>query len=211
MTILSKLVRASLAGAVVLAASSVGRAETAAKPSTSTLPVAPGNQVSIEYTLTDEKGAEIQSNKGETPITYVVGKSEILPGLEKALSGMHAGDEKDVKLPPEEAYGPVRKEAIQEVPKDKIPPEALKVGTILRAQSPDGQTGMARVSEVKDKTVIVDLNHPLAGKTLAFHVKVLDVKKAEAKGPEAKPEAAAAPPAPPAGDAAAKGVEKTTP
>jgi FKBP-type peptidyl-prolyl cis-trans isomerase SlyD len=108
---------------------------------------------------------------------------------------MHVGEEKDVKLRPEEAYGPVRKDAFQEVPKSSIPAEALKAGTPLRAQAPDGRTMVARVSEVKDKTVVVDLNHLLAGKTVVFHLKVLDVKKAEEKS-EATSKAAEPPPAP---------------
>jgi len=163
-------------------------AETAPEVPQPGLTVAPGYKVTVEYTLSDDKGQQIQTNKGEAPLVYTQGKSEILSGLEKALEGMHVGEEKDVKLPPEEAYGPVQKEAFQEVPKSSIPAEAQKVGTPLSAQSPDGRTLMARVSEIKDKTVVVDLNHPLAGKTLAFHVKVLDVKKAEEK-PQATPAA----------------------
>jgi FKBP-type peptidyl-prolyl cis-trans isomerase SlyD len=169
-------------------------AEAAPNPPQTTIAVAPGYQISLEYTLSDEKGAQIQTNKGEAPIVYTPGKSEILPGLEKALDGMHVGEEKDVKLPPEEAYGPVDKEAFQEVPKSSIPAAGLKVGAPLRAQSPDGRSMMARVSEIKEKTVVVDLNHPLAGKTLAFHVKILDVKKVDAKA-HATSKAAQAPPA----------------
>ena len=169
--------------------------------------VAPGYQVSLEYTLSDDKGAEIQTNKGEAPLVYTPGKQEILPGLEKALDGMHVGEEKDVKLPPEDAYGPVDKEAFQEVPKSSIPAEGLKVGTPLRAKSPDGRAMMARVSEIKDKTVIVDLNHPLAGKTLAFHVKILDVKKVEGKA-HATSKAAKAPPA---ADAKTGATDKSAP
>jgi len=174
-------------------------AEAAPNPPQPTIAVAPGYQVSLEYTLSDEKGAQMQTNKGEAPLVYTPGKNEILPGLEKALDGMHVGEEKDVKLPPEEAYGPVDKEAFQEVPKSSIPAEGLKVGTPLRAHSPDGRSMMARVSEIKDKTVVVDLNHPLAGKTLAFHVKILDVKKVEekahatSKGAQARPTADAKP------------------
>jgi FKBP-type peptidyl-prolyl cis-trans isomerase SlyD len=169
--------------------------------------VAPGYQVSLEYTLSDEKGAQIQTNKGEAPLVYTPGKQEILPGLEKALDGMHVGEEKDVKLPPEEAYGPIDKEAFQEVPKSSIPAAGLKVGAPLRAQSPDGRTMLARVSEIKDKTVVVDLNHPLAGKTLAFHVKVLEVKKVEEKARATSK----APKAPAAADAKPGATDKSAP
>ncbi len=157
------------------------------------LAIAPGTVVSVEYTLTDEKGAEIENNRGKEPLVYTAGDNQIIPGLEKALTGLHKGEEKDVKLSPDEAYGPVNKEAFQEVPKDKVPQEAWKVGSVLRAQGPEGQTMLVRVAEIKDKTVVMDFNHPMAGKSLAFHVKVLDVKKAEPKAAEGAPKAAPAP------------------
>jgi FKBP-type peptidyl-prolyl cis-trans isomerase SlyD len=202
MKIRSTMLGWSLIAVLLAISASCLSAETAPKPPQPTPAVAPGYKISVEYTLSDDKGTQIQTNKGEAPLVYTQGKNEILPGLEKALDGMHVGEEKDVKLSPEEAYGPGQKEAFQEVPKTSIPAEALKVGTPLSAQSPDGRTLMARVSEIKDKTVIVDLNHPLAGKTLAFHVKVLDVKKAEEK-PQATSKA---PPAasPEGADAGAK-------
>src|SRR5436309_3452414 len=104
--------------AVVLALpAAVLAAEAAPSAPQPAIAVAPGYQVSLEYTLSDDKGAEIQTNKGEAPLVYTPGKQEILPGLEKALDGMHVGEEKNVKLPPEDAYGPVDKEAFQEVPK----------------------------------------------------------------------------------------------
>lgn len=185
----------SLTGMVLALPVAALSAEAAPQPPQPSVAIAPGYQVSLEYTLSEEKGVEIQTNKGEAPLVYTPGKNEIFPGLEKALDGMHVGEEKDVKLRPEEAYGPVRKDAFQEVPKSSIPAEALKAGTPLRAQAPDGRTMVARVSEVKDKTVVVDLNHLLAGKTVVFHLKVLDVKKAEEKS-EATSKAAEPPPAP---------------
>jgi FKBP-type peptidyl-prolyl cis-trans isomerase SlyD len=184
----------SLMGIVLALPAAALSADAAPSQPQSTIAVAPGYQVSLEYTLSDEKGTQLQTNKGEAPLVYTPGKQQILPGLEKALDGMHVGEEKDVKLPPEEAFGPIDKEAFQEVPKSKIPADGLKVGTPLRAQSPDGRTMTARVSEIKDKTVVVDLNHPLAGKTVAFHVKILDVTKAKEKAP-APAKAAKAPPA----------------
>lgn len=154
------------------------------------LAIVPGTVVSLEYTLSDDQGKQIESNKGKEPLVYTQGQHQIVPGLEKALTGLHAGDEKTVKVLPEEGYGPVEKDALQEIPKDQIPAEARKAGTFLQARSAEGQTRMVRVSEVKDKTVVIDFNHPLAGKTLAFHVKVIDVKLADGKVeglPDAKP------------------------
>jgi FKBP-type peptidyl-prolyl cis-trans isomerase SlyD len=135
-----------------------------------------GSQVALEYTLSDETGAVIESNKGKEPLSYIHGKSQIIPGLEKELSGMKAGEEKKIQIKPEDGYGPVNPSAFQEIPKDKLPPEALKVGTMLMAQGSQGQGIPARVHEIKDTTVIMDFNHPMAGKTLSFDVKISEIK-----------------------------------
>ncbi len=138
-----------------------------------------GSQVALEYTLSDETGAVIESNKGKQPLSYIHGKSQIIPGLEKELSGMKVGEEKKIQVKPEDGYGPVNPDAFQEIPKDKLPPEALKVGTMLMAQGPKGEGVPVRVHEIKDMTVIMDFNHPMAGKTLSFDVKVSEIKTAE--------------------------------
>ncbi len=135
-----------------------------------------GSQVALEYTLSDETGAVIESNTGKEPLSYIHGKSQIIPGLEKELSGMKAGEEKKIQIKPEDGYGPVNPSAFQEIPKDKLPPEALKVGTMLMAQGSQGQGIPARVHEIKDTTVIMDFNHPMAGKTLSFDVKISEIK-----------------------------------
>lgn len=181
----SQRLLAAIAALPLLSAAAVAAADV--KQDDAGPAIVKGEVVSLEYTLADDKGAQIESNKGRDPLVYTQGQGQIIPGLEKALVGLHKGQEKDVKVPPEEGYGAVDKGAFQEIPKEKIPAEARKPGTILRAQSPDGKVMAVRVAEVKDKTVLVDFNHPMAGKTLVFHVKVLDVKPAE------KSEAAPAP------------------
>jgi FKBP-type peptidyl-prolyl cis-trans isomerase SlyD len=138
-----------------------------------------GSQVALEYTLSDEAGTVIESNKGKQPMSYIHGKRQIIPGLEKELSGMKVGEEKKIQVKPEDGYGPVNPDAFQEVPKDKLPPEALKVGTMLMAQGPQGQGIPVRVHEIKDTTVIMDFNHPMAGKTLSFDVKISEIKTPE--------------------------------
>jgi len=155
-----------------------------------------GSEVSLQYTLSGEDGKLIESNKGKEPLKYTHGQKQIIPGLEKGLAGMKVGDEKRVKVKPEDAYGPVSKEAFQEFPKEKIPPEGLKVGAVLTARGPQGQALPVRVHQIKEKTVVLDLNHPMAGKTLVFDVKVLDIQSAQA-APSA-PAAAPAKPAQPA-------------
>ena len=143
--------------------------------------VQPGAEVSFDYTLTDDSGKVVDSSKGKEPMHYVHGKGQIIAGLEKELAGMAVGAEKKVTVKPEDAYGPVDPRAFQEIPKEKLPPEALKVGTMLMAQAPSGQGVPVRVHEIKDSTVVMDFNHPLAGKTLSFDVKITDIKTAEEK------------------------------
>jgi FKBP-type peptidyl-prolyl cis-trans isomerase SlyD len=144
-----------------------------------------GSVVSLQYTLSGEDGKTIESNKGKDPLKYTHGSHQIVPGLEKNLSGMKMGEEKRVKVSPEDGYGPVDPKGFQEFPKEKIPNEALKVGTVLTARGPQGQQVPVRVHEIKEKTVVLDLNHPMAGKTLVFDVKVLDIQPAAPQVPQA--------------------------
>jgi FKBP-type peptidyl-prolyl cis-trans isomerase SlyD len=138
-----------------------------------------GSEVSFDYTLTDESGTVIESSKGKEPMHYIHGQRQIIPGLEKELAGMAVGGEKKITIKPEDAYGAIDPRAFQEVPKDRLPPGALKVGTMLMAQGPQGQGIPARVHEIKENTVILDLNHPLAGKTLSFDIKITDIKSSK--------------------------------
>jgi len=137
-----------------------------------------GTVVSLQYTLSGEDGKTIESNKGKDPLKYTQGSHQIVPGLEKGLAGMKVGEERRVKVKPEEGYGPVDPKGFQEFPKEKIPSEGLKVGAVLMAKGPQGQQVPVRVHEIKEKSVVLDLNHPMAGKTLVFDVKVLDVQPA---------------------------------
>jgi FKBP-type peptidyl-prolyl cis-trans isomerase SlyD len=140
-----------------------------------------GATVSLEYTLSGEDGKVIESNKGKEPLRFVDGRSQIIPGLEKALEGMKPGTEKKVTVKPEDAYGPVDPNAYREVPKENVPADSLKEGMALFAKNAEGEMFPVRVKEVKDKTVVIDMNHPLAGKTLVFDVKILDVQPPQAK------------------------------
>lgn len=140
-----------------------------------------GSRVSVEYTLSDGKGEVLESNKGKAPLEYTQGEGQIIPGLEKELTGLAVGDEKKVQIKPEEAYGPADPAAFREMPRENLPPEGLKVGTQLMVKTAEGQSFAVRVHEVKDKTVVLDMNHPLAGKTLSFDIKILDIEQPEKK------------------------------
>lgn len=140
-----------------------------------------GSVVSFEYTISDDNGKVIDSSRGREPVTYTHGQQQIIPGLERNLSGMEINEEKNVRLPPEEAFGPVDPDGFQEVPKANIPVEDLKVGTTVQVRGQQGEDLDLRVHEIKKETVVLDLNHPLAGKTLNFGVKVLDIQPGEAE------------------------------
>lgn len=136
------------------------------------LQVADGLKVTLEYTLMLPDKTVADSNVGQAPFSYVQGGHQIVPGLEKALTGMKAGQGKRVEVPAEQAYGAYDKNARATVDKANVPPN-VKPGTMLR--SSDGRS--VTVLEVQDKTVVLDLNHPLAGKNLTFDVKILKVEK----------------------------------
>ena len=151
--------------------------------------------VQLEYTLSDDTGAVIDTNKGQPPLTYTQGNRQLIAGLENQLVGLRAGQEKKVVLKPNEAFGPIDPSAQTEVPKEALPPESLVVGAQLMARTATGEERPVVVKAIKDKTVVVDLNHPLAGKTLVFEIKVLGIeppskgggsKATESKTPEPK-------------------------
>ena len=131
--------------------------------------------VSIEYTIKLDDDSLVDTNVKSDPLTFVYGDGKVIPGLEKALEGMKVGDSKKVVVSPEEGYGESNPKAFVEVAKDKVPEGALKAGAMLQGQSADGASVYARVSEVKESTVVLDHNHPLAGKTLHFDVKILEI------------------------------------
>ena len=168
---------------------------TAAEKAKNDLVVKDGMLVSMDYTLKGTDGKVIDTNKGREPLKYVHGQKMMIPGLERELTGMKVGGEKNVTVKPEDAYGPINKNAFQEIPKEKLPANGLKVGAVLAAKSPEGQVVPMRVHEIKDSTVVMDMNHPMAGKTLVFNVKIVDIQPAPPPPPPtaAKPATPAKP------------------
>jgi len=160
----------------VLSASFLLTSAAGAQTDTKKITVQNGHQVSLEYTLTGEDGKEIESNKGKTPFSYAHGQTQIIRGLEKGLEGMRVGEQKTITINPEDAYGPVNPNAIKEIPHDDIPPQNLKVGAGIVVRNSQGKKFRVRVREVKEKTVVLDFNHPLAGKTLTFDVTILAIE-----------------------------------
>jgi FKBP-type peptidyl-prolyl cis-trans isomerase SlyD len=170
----------------------------AAEKAKSERAVRDGLMVSLEYTLKSPDGKLLETNKGKEPLRYIHGQRMMIPGLERELTGMKVGGEKHVTVKPEDAYGNVNPDAVQEFPKEKLPPNALKVGAVIAGRSPDGAVVPMTVREIREKTVVMDMNHPMAGKTLVFDVKVLDIQPAP-QPPAASPtQSAPAKPAKPA-------------
>ena len=134
-----------------------------------------GSKVSLEYTLSTD-GKVVESNKGKTPLSYEHGGGKMLPAFEAQLAGLAAGGAKEFDLTPDQAYGPVNKELYHEVDAKEIPEESRKVDAMLMAQAKDGRQHPVRVAEVKGDKIVLDYNHPLAGKKLHFAVKVLSVE-----------------------------------
>ena len=133
--------------------------------------------VSIEYEVKDN-GTVVDSNVGAEPLVFMFGKGQIIPGLENGLSGYNVGDKGDILVAPEDAYGEYNDEAVQEVPKDQFSGIDLSVGMTLYGQSEDGGTVQVIVKEIKDESVVIDYNHPLAGKSLMFTVTLNSVREA---------------------------------
>lgn len=138
--------------------------------------VRPGAVVHLEYTLTSPQGERLDSTQGRAPLVFTVGGGEVIPGLERALIGMRTGERKRITVLPAEAYGPVDPDAVAEVERGRVPAEAQHVGARVRGHTRSGREVLVRVREVKDATVVLDLNHPLAGQTLVFEVSVILVE-----------------------------------
>ncbi|MDG1116409.1 MAG: peptidylprolyl isomerase [Flavimaricola sp.] len=135
-----------------------------------------GDTVRIHYTGTLETGETFDTSSGRDPLEFVVGSGQIIPGLDKALPGMAIGESKTVAVPCAEAYGESNPEARQDVPRDSIPAEIpVDPGTQLQMQTQTGQVIPVTVVEVTDEVVILDANHPLAGKDLTFQIELVDV------------------------------------
>ncbi len=135
--------------------------------------------VGIEYTLTEAgKDEVLDSNKGGQPLEFVMGKGQIIPGLEKGLVGMKEGESADILVKAEDAYGLRDENAIQKLPREQFEGIDLQKGMSLYGQGQQGETIQVTVVDFDDESVTVDFNHPLAGKDLMFNVKVVSQRDA---------------------------------
>jgi len=139
--------------------------------------VAEKKAVTIKYTLRDEEGAVLDTTDGRDPLTYLHGAGNLVPGVEEALEGKSPGDEIKVTVPPEKAYGNREDANVRNVPVRKLPDGKLGPGTQVRLNTNHGSV-IATVLDIKGDYAVIDMNHPLAGKTLRFEMEVVDVRDA---------------------------------
>ena len=135
-----------------------------------------GKKVKFDYTLTVE-GKVMDTSEGKAPLEYVQGSGNIIPGLEKQMAGLKVGDERTFNVKPEEAYGQVDPAAFKEMPKSSLPKEFVpEVGKMISVVDNQGRRMPVTISEVKEQSIMINLNHPLAGKDLEFKIKVIDIQ-----------------------------------
>jgi FKBP-type peptidyl-prolyl cis-trans isomerase SlyD len=141
--------------------------------------VGKGSVVSLDYELHLGDGKVVDASTEEAPLAYIHGEGQLVPGLERALEGLSAGDARQVVISPQDGYGEHDPRGVQEVPRSAFPADfQLAPGMEIAAQGEGGETVPFVVREVKADSVVIDMNHPLAGRTLHFAVKVRGVRAA---------------------------------
>ena len=135
--------------------------------------------VAIMYEVKEADTKEvIDSNLAAKPLEFLLGAGQVISGLEQAVAGAKVGDKLNLSINPEDAYGVYQQDFIQEVPRDQFDGIVLEKGMTLFGQAEDGQTVQVIVKDFSDSSVMIDYNHPLAGKTLLFDVEIVDIREA---------------------------------
>ncbi|OJJ17609.1 peptidylprolyl isomerase [marine bacterium AO1-C] len=135
-----------------------------------------GNKVKVHYTgkLTD--GTVFDSSRDREPLEFTIGAKQMIPGFEQGVMGMQVGESKTVEISSDQAYGPVNEQLMVEMPyEDQLKQMNVQVGMELPAQLQNGNQIMVVVKEIRDTTILVDANHPLAGKDLIFDIEMVEI------------------------------------
>ena len=123
-----------------------------------------------------DDGTQFDSSVGGEPLEFTIGGGQLIGGFDKAVEGMAVGDSKNVRIEPEDAYGPRHDELMQEIPRDALPEELdPEVGMGLQSQSPEGQVVQFVIAAVAEETITIDANHPLAGHVLNFDIELIAI------------------------------------
>jgi peptidylprolyl isomerase len=138
--------------------------------------ISKGDTVKVNYTGTLQDGTKFDSSEGREPLQFTVGAGQVIPGFDKAVTGMKIGETKTFTIPVAEAYGPRDNERVLEVERSAIPAHVkLQVGEQIYGAGPDGQPIPFEVLEVSKDKVKLDANHPLAGKDLTFEISIVSI------------------------------------
>jgi FKBP-type peptidyl-prolyl cis-trans isomerase SlyD len=148
------------------------------------LKIANGTVVALDYKLHLGDGEVLDASEAGSPLYYIQGEGNIVPGLERALEGLEAGATRQVIVQAEDGYGAHDPQGVQEVPKSAFGPELPEMGHQYTARGPNGEMVPFVVKEIREDVVVVDLNHPLAGRTLHFDVAIVEVREATAEEKE---------------------------
>lgn len=138
--------------------------------------------VHIDYVLKTDGGEVVDSSEGQQPLAYLHGSGQIVPGLERALTGLSAGESKDVVVEPADGYGDRDPDGVFGIPRSAFPDAAqLEVGASFVGEDDEGNSLPVRVVALEGDNVVVDANHPLAGERLHFHVDIRSIRDATAE------------------------------
>ena len=138
--------------------------------------VGPGTYVTMEYDAFLESGTRVLGSNDKNPLVFRFGSGEVLPRVEEEIVGLDPGAEREFKLDPEEAFGEFDESRVLRVPLEEFPKgKELKKGTLLQVEVSPGKQGLCFVGDIQDDHFILDFNHPLAGRTLKYRVKILEV------------------------------------
>lgn len=136
-----------------------------------------GDTVKVHYTGKLKDGSVFDTSENREPLEFKIGEGNMIPGFEQAVVGMGIGDKKTAEIPSDQAYGEKREDMIIAVPRENVPGDIQpEVGQQLAIQQQEGQQVPVTVTEVSEEKVVLDANHPLAGKDLVFDIEVVGVK-----------------------------------
>lgn len=138
-----------------------------------------GDTVFVHYRGTLDDGSEFDSSHGQDPLSFTLGSGEVVPGFEKAITGMTPGEKKKATLDSSEAYGERREDLVLSVGRDQLPDDAeVKVGDMLALSTPDGDDIPVQITAMDAQSLTLDANHPLAGKNLTFELELVSIEGA---------------------------------
>ncbi len=133
-----------------------------------------GKKVKMNFTM-KSNGTVLETTEGKAPFEFTFGEHPMILGVQNALKGLKAGDKKSLTLTPENAFGQINPKAVMEFPKTQFPKADIKPGMVFNAKGKEGMPLRGIVKEVKKDTIILDFNHPLAGKELQVDFEVIEV------------------------------------